>query len=246
MVRTLLRRLAMAALVGCAAAAPADAATACDSLTTLALGNGKVISTQAVARAAFVPPAGPATGAVQTLYARLPEFCRVRRTLTPSSDSDIKVEVWLPASGWNGKFQAVGNGGLAGAIPYPAMARRWRTATRPPAPTRATSATTPTSCRAIPRSWWTSPTARCTRWRWRPRRSSTRTTEARRSARISTAARRAAARASPARSAIPADFDGIVAGAPRGTRCACTPRAVGQPRHEPDARERHSRRASTR
>ena len=43
-------------------------------------------------------------------------------TLTPSSDSDIKIEVWLPASGWNLKFQAVGNGGWAGVISYGAMA----------------------------------------------------------------------------------------------------------------------------
>ena len=43
-------------------------------------------------------------------------------TLTPSSDSDIKVEVWLPTSGWNGKFQAVGNGGWAGVISYAALA----------------------------------------------------------------------------------------------------------------------------
>ena len=49
---------------------------------------------------------------------RVPEFCRTALTLTPSSDSDIKVEVWLPASGWNGKFQAVGNGGFAGVVPY--------------------------------------------------------------------------------------------------------------------------------
>ena len=121
--RTLVRRLAMAALVGCAAAAPVDAATACDALTTLALGNARVTSAQLVARAAFVPPAGPATGAVQALYARLPEFCRALLTLNPSSDSDIKVEVWLPASGWNGRFQAVGNGGFAGVIPYPGLAR---------------------------------------------------------------------------------------------------------------------------
>ena len=33
------------------------------------------------------------------------------------------MEVWLPASGWNGKFQAVGNGGFAGTVPYAAMAR---------------------------------------------------------------------------------------------------------------------------
>ena len=31
-------------------------------------------------------------------------------TLRPSADSDIKIEVWLPTSGWNGKFQGVGNG----------------------------------------------------------------------------------------------------------------------------------------
>ena len=43
-------------------------------------------------------------------------------TLTPSSDSDIKVEVWLPATGWNRKLQAVGNGGWAGVISYGALA----------------------------------------------------------------------------------------------------------------------------
>ena len=41
-------------------------------------------------------------------------------TSKPTADSDIKIEVWLPASGWNGKFQAVGNGGWAGTISYPA------------------------------------------------------------------------------------------------------------------------------
>src|SRR5207244_4201688 len=40
-----------------------------------------------------------------------------------SSDSDIRVEVWLPVSGWTGKFQAVGNGGWAGTISYPALAQ---------------------------------------------------------------------------------------------------------------------------
>ena len=54
--------------------------------------------------------------------ADLPAFCRVAATLTPSSDSDIKIEVWLPAANWNGKFQAVGNGAWNGAIGYAAMA----------------------------------------------------------------------------------------------------------------------------
>ena len=42
-------------------------------------------------------------------------------TIAPTADSDIKVEVWLPISGWNGKFQAVGNGDAAGVISYDAM-----------------------------------------------------------------------------------------------------------------------------
>ena len=51
----------------------------------------------------------------------LPAFCRVAATLRPSKDSDIKIEVWLPAEGWNGKFQGVGNGAWVGAIIYPAL-----------------------------------------------------------------------------------------------------------------------------
>jgi feruloyl esterase len=45
-------------------------------------------------------------------------FCRVAATLRPSGDSDIKIEVWLPLSGWNGKYLAVGNWGWAGSIMY--------------------------------------------------------------------------------------------------------------------------------
>jgi feruloyl esterase len=52
----------------------------------------------------------------------LPEHCRLQVVLTPSSDSHVEMEVWLPAEGWNGKFQAVGNGGWAGTISYAAMA----------------------------------------------------------------------------------------------------------------------------
>ena len=55
-------------------------------------------------------------------FPTLPGFCRVAATLRPSADSDIKIEVWLPASQWNGRFQAIGNGGWAGSIPYPQMA----------------------------------------------------------------------------------------------------------------------------
>ena len=52
----------------------------------------------------------------------LPAFCRVMVTLTPTSDSDIHTELWLPVSGWNGKFMAVGSGGWGGSIAYDGMA----------------------------------------------------------------------------------------------------------------------------
>ena len=52
----------------------------------------------------------------------LPAHCQVAIVMRPSSDSHIEAEVWLPAD-WNGKFQAVGNGGWAGTISYPAMTR---------------------------------------------------------------------------------------------------------------------------
>jgi Tannase and feruloyl esterase len=51
-------------------------------------------------------------------------FCRVEGVLRPSADSDIKFEVWLPPeSAWNGKYQAIGNGGFAGSLIYRSMDR---------------------------------------------------------------------------------------------------------------------------
>jgi hypothetical protein len=35
---------------------------------------------------------------------------------------DIKIEVWMPSAGWNGKFRGQGNGGFAGQIDYRALA----------------------------------------------------------------------------------------------------------------------------
>ncbi len=52
----------------------------------------------------------------------LPAMCRVEGVIRPSSDSKIHFEVWLPESGWNGRFLGVGNGGFAGAIDYGEMA----------------------------------------------------------------------------------------------------------------------------
>jgi feruloyl esterase len=59
---------------------------------------------------------------VARTYGGLPAFCRVTARLTPTDDSDIAAEVWLPAADWNGKYQAVGNGGFAGSIRHRSMA----------------------------------------------------------------------------------------------------------------------------
>ena len=46
--------------------------------------------------------------------------------IRPTSDSEIRFEVWMPASGWNGHFLGVGNGGYAGSINYEQMSSSLR------------------------------------------------------------------------------------------------------------------------
>ncbi len=94
----------------------------CASLAQMTLPNGKITATEMVAAGAFTPPNLTAEEKVPHLYKTAPSFCRVRATLTPTGDSDIKVEVWMPASGWNGKFRGEGNGGFAGYIAYAGLA----------------------------------------------------------------------------------------------------------------------------
>jgi hypothetical protein len=88
--------------------------TNCEDLSKISLANAKITSSVAVAAGAFNAPP------LRTL--QLPAFCRVAGIATPTSDSEIKFEVWLPLLGWNGKFEQVGNGGFAGAIPFGNMA----------------------------------------------------------------------------------------------------------------------------
>jgi feruloyl esterase len=118
------RRAPWAVMVVVALASrPNAAGDSCESLVKLALDHGKVTTSEVVPAGGF-RTAGTNGGAQNaTRFATLPAFCRVAATLAPTSDSDIKVEVWMPASGWNGKLEAVGNGGWAGTISYPAMAQ---------------------------------------------------------------------------------------------------------------------------
>jgi feruloyl esterase len=104
-----------------AAALPAAAAS-CEPLTSLKLEGGEVTLAQSVTAGSFQPPGARAGGRGAAAYASLPAFCRVAATLKPSSDSEIKIEVWLPEANWNRDLESVGNGAWAGTVGYAAMA----------------------------------------------------------------------------------------------------------------------------
>jgi feruloyl esterase len=113
-------RLTILCLWLCLSPAAQAYAASCEGLTSLSLPNVKVTLAEQVAAGTF-SPGGAGGGGRGGGIPNLPAFCRVAATLTPSSDSDIKIEEWLPASGWNGKFLAVGNGAWQGSIGYAAM-----------------------------------------------------------------------------------------------------------------------------
>ena len=107
--------LALVPMTFLAAAAPGAATgTACSSLAALTIPGVSIREATAVPAGPFTPP-----GSRQDLM--LPAFCRVEAVARPTSDSEIKFEVWIPEA-WNGKFEGVGNGGYSGAIGYAAMA----------------------------------------------------------------------------------------------------------------------------
>ncbi len=89
----------------------------CELLPTVAVDSGKVVAAVRVAGPDYVTATG------QTLTG-LPPFCKVSAVATPTADSLVNIEVWLPLAGWNGRFQGIGNGGYAGTLAAgaPAMA----------------------------------------------------------------------------------------------------------------------------
>ncbi len=99
--------------------APAFAATPCGSLAAALPPGTTAITTQSVPAGSFTPPG---SGTLDNL----PAFCRVAATLAPTSTSAIGVEVWMPATTWNGNFRGEGSGGSAGAFSFGAMATALR------------------------------------------------------------------------------------------------------------------------
>ena len=100
---------------------PQAGGQSCSDLGSLKLPQTTITLAEVVSAGGFTRAPSGRGGAAQAVRNAV-AFCRVAATLTPTPDSDIKVEIWMPVAGWNGKFEAVGNGGWAGIISYPALA----------------------------------------------------------------------------------------------------------------------------
>ena len=101
----------------CALARPA-AATGCTDLASFApvLGGQATITftAQDVTGGSFTEPNG-------TVLNGLPPFCRIAAIISSNGDttkSQSAAEFWLPEQGWNGRTEGFGNGGFAGSISY--------------------------------------------------------------------------------------------------------------------------------
>jgi feruloyl esterase len=103
----------LTSLVGIGAT-PAAGAT-CASVAGLVLPDTEITAAKSV-------PAGTYTAPDGEVLTNLPAFCRIAATLTPTLDSNIKIEVWMPYSGWNRRYLGTGNGGIAGLVVYGTLA----------------------------------------------------------------------------------------------------------------------------
>jgi len=85
----------------------------CERLAGLKLEQGAVEAAETVTGPVVIPGGG---GWPEQRF-DAPDRCRVRGVLRPGKDSDIRFEVWLPLKGWNGRLEMNGNGGFGGMIP---------------------------------------------------------------------------------------------------------------------------------
>ncbi|MGJ5075867.1 tannase/feruloyl esterase family alpha/beta hydrolase [Bradyrhizobium oligotrophicum] len=112
--------LILGGLTAIAEIATPCAATPCSNLQTLALEHTTITLATDITSGVFtVPGSNPAQD-----ITGLPAFCRVAATIAPTVDSAIKIEVWLPASTWSGRFLGLGSGGFGGYYDYGGLAFR--------------------------------------------------------------------------------------------------------------------------
>jgi feruloyl esterase len=125
------KTIPLAALFGSlflAAAAPQSAARAsrtgdaggqhCRALAAMVLPGAKVTASEAVPAGAFRLGRASMLPDFAKRLETAPAFCRIVIVATPSPQSRIGIEVWLPERQWNGRFLGTGNGGGGGMIAY--------------------------------------------------------------------------------------------------------------------------------
>ena len=102
------------AIVMATVSVSAQSARDCANLTAVTTDDATITA------AAVVDPPATISGAVVSV-----SFCRVQGVARPSSDSEIKFEVWLPPTeaGWSKRLKVNGTGGYNGAIPYVRLAQ---------------------------------------------------------------------------------------------------------------------------
>jgi feruloyl esterase len=103
------------------AASPAAASTCSQLASSFHRPNTTITTAQTVPAGTFVTPTVPPQS-----ITGLPKFCRLAGFTTPTSDSHINFEVWIPESGWNLKYLQAGCGGFCGSISYNSLAEPLR------------------------------------------------------------------------------------------------------------------------
>lgn len=88
----------------------------CEKLTNVKLTKAEIVTVSYAAAGPF-SAGGPTAPTID-----VPDRCIVKIVARPTTDSEIKIEVWLPVSTWNGRYMQTGNGGWAGAIPLTLLA----------------------------------------------------------------------------------------------------------------------------
>lgn len=116
------RRLAIASIVivtlASIIAGAARADGNCAALGARKLAHLDVVAADDIGGGAFVAP--------DAARYDVPSFCRIQGVARPTPASQIRFELWLPASGWNGRYYQLGNGGYAGTLPYALLAAELR------------------------------------------------------------------------------------------------------------------------
>jgi feruloyl esterase len=104
-------------LGGAVQPALAGTPTSCESLSTFSYPNTTINSASSQAGGPYVAP-----DAWHLAFANLPPYCDVSATIKPTADSSINVHVWMPKTGYNGRYLGTGNGGYAGGFFFSELA----------------------------------------------------------------------------------------------------------------------------